>query len=181
MRELLIGITGNSGVGKSTVSTHLEKEHDFTVVEGSAYIRKQAQQIGVNLEAREDYDSFYRLLQLYKGLNCAVDHTLSHDAERLAHSGLRTKDGLEAIKSVGGLIVAVTCPTEVILERAEPDPKNATTPEGYEEMLQLDNSKDVLGSHTQWCIDRADYYIDNSGTVAETHNQINEIVHAHAR
>lgn len=81
----------------------------------------------------------------------------------------------------GGLIVAVTCPTEVILERAEPDPKNATTPEGYEEMLQLDNSKDVLGSHTQWCIDRADYYIDNSGTVAETHNQINEIVHAHAR
>jgi dephospho-CoA kinase len=181
MRELLVGVTGNPGVGKTTVSSRLEKEHGFTVIEGSAYLRQQASQVGVNLEAREDYDSFYRLLQIYEGLNCVIDHTLSHDAKRLAHSGLRTKTGLEAIKSAGGLIIAVTCPTETVLERVEPGPKNATAPKEYEEILRLDNSQDAFGSHTQWCIDHADYYIDNSGSITATHQQVDETIQAHTR
>jgi dephospho-CoA kinase len=66
-RQLLLGLTGLSGSGKTSNAEWLGAERGFTLFEGSISIAREAARAGVALDSREAYETFYRIQQGLKG------------------------------------------------------------------------------------------------------------------
>lgn len=166
IERLLVGMTGYSGTGKSTISKHLADTYGFYVQEGSVLIRQVASERGQTLTSRVDYEETFRATQKSRGMTWLSESLLASSGERLLHAGLRAKCDLKNIKQAGGMIIALICPEELCVERIDSsNPKNPTTIEEYRQHQALENNPDEngYGAHTSWCIDNADYRIYTSG------------------
>ena len=161
--NLIIGLAGAPGTGKTTVSKHLEKVYGFTVFEGSEHLKKTAAAEGIALITRQDYDEFHRQKQQIYGLTWLSDTALAIGAERLVFSGIRTRPNALKLRSVGGFIVALHCPPEQCIARMDPNnPKNVKTVKEYNQQLAQQESPTDEGAHSLWVVDNADYTLDTS-------------------
>lgn len=176
-KRIIIGLTGLSGTGKSTVSEHLTSEHGFHVLEGSAVLKRIATEDGVTLSAREDYDKFFREQQRLRGMDWLSRMVMDSDGDRVMQGGLRSRSDFNNIRRNGGHILALVCPPEICVQRVDPaNPKNPTTLEAYEAQVALEESKDEFGMHTEWCVTNADYTFDTSKPLKATYNDIDSVI-----
>lgn len=176
--QLILGLTGHPGTGKSTLCDYLAKEHGFLVLEGSAVIKQYAGKMGIKLASRDSYDAFFRNRQRTHGMTWLSDITISADHDRVLQGGLRSRYDFGQIKSVGGFTLALTCPSQTALERIDTsNPKNPNTIEEYELHKHLEESNnDEYGTHTAWCVANADYMLDTAKPLDETCNEVDILI-----
>lgn len=175
--RLVLGVTGEPGTGKSTLSDYLADTHDFLVLEGSILLKKYAGELGMKLTSRDSYDTFFRQQQRIRGMAWLSDITLSATHNRVLQAGLRSKYDFRQIKNGGGFIIGLTCPPAIALGRMDTtNPKNPQTVEEYRQHQLIEESKDEYGNHTMWCVEHADYQLDTSKPLTETYHELDDIV-----
>lgn len=175
--RLIMALAGPPQTGKSTIAEYLHDEHDFLVFEGSSYMQSAANEQGVRLTSRADYDTFHRAMQVQKGLTWLADCALGEDTERLVFSGLRTRPNSLRLQAAGGVIIGLACPPEICVGRADlTNPKNAKTPEDYEADLRTHESNDDNGSHCVWVTEHANVTLDTSQPIAVTFREIDVLI-----
>jgi len=176
----VLALTGYAGTGKTTISEYLKNKYGFVVVEGSALIRQIASEAGETLSLRRDYEEAFRTIQRVRGRAWIAETLLGLDDERLLQVGLRAEADLLRLKEIGGLVIALTCLPEVCLKRMnQNNPKSPHSLEEYAEHLINDDSPDEFGygSHTSWCVAKADYHLDTSSeSVEETFAEIDSLL-----
>lgn len=173
----VIGLTGRTGTGKTTVAAHLKDRWGFGVFEGSELLRGAARADGLVLDSRDSYERYYRRQQETRGASYLADIMLASDAERVVHCGLRSPADQLRIKQAGGVVVTLVCPPEICVSRIDiANPKNPSNLEEYVSQQALQDSSDDRGSHLTWVIANADHVVDTSGNLEETFASIDGIV-----
>jgi shikimate kinase len=176
--RLLLGLTGYSGTGKTTISKYLE-DKGFVIEDGSALISRAASERGHVPSSRQEYEDAFRTEQKYRGLSWLSESILAREGSRIVQAGLRAKPDYLNLRKHNGLIIALICPIEVCLGRIDgSNPKNPKTPDEYREYQAIENNPDAngYGTHTGWCIENADYWVDTSQPLGATLNEIDVIV-----
>ena len=177
--RIILAFAGHPNTGKSTLATYLEQQHGFFTFEGSGYLKVLAESEGVLLRNREDYSRYYRRSQEELGKSWLADTMLRRPEDRLLGNGLRNRADYRQIKAQGGFIIALTCPPEICIQRAdESDPKNPQTIEEYTHHVALDNggTDDNYGLHTAWVVEHADYGLDTSLPIGQTQTELDRII-----
>ena len=173
--RLIVGLSGHSGTGKSTICNYMKAEHGFLVLEGSTILKQYASEAGVSLTSRDTYEDFFRQRQRSHGKTWLSDITLSTAGDRVLQGGLRSKYDLHNIKRAGGFVLALICPPLVALQRIDTsNPKNPRTADEYEQHLVLEESADDYGLNTAWCVANADYSIDTANPLEQTYADIDK-------
>ena len=175
--RLVLGVTGSPGTGKSTVAQYLNDEHDFTIFESSSIIKARAKFDGLKLVDRAGYDSFFRNQQNIHGKSWLADLMIKSDVGNVVQSGLRAKYDFLRIKEAGGVVIALSCPPQICIDRIDTsNPKNPQTVDEYVEHQLIEESINDFGTHTNWCVNNADYNIDTSQPIADTLHLVSEVV-----
>ena len=176
--QLILGLTGFSGTGKTTVSNHLARKHGFELFEGSYWIKEAAKATGQTLTDRSSYEEMFREQQRQKGVSWLADMMLRSDSERVVQVGLRSKYDLLRIKQAGGAVIALECAPEICIERVDrANAKNPRTAKEYLAHQLLETSCDEFGSNTPWVVAHADYTVDTSGLEEITFSLVDSIVY----
>lgn len=179
--RLILGLTGDSGSGKTSTAAWLAEERGFTLFEGSTSIKRAASAEGVKLSTRQSYEDFYRLQQQTKGGAWLAAELLACEGDRIAQVGLRSRQDFWKLRSVGGIVVALICPEEVCLDRLDKtDPKNAKNLDEYRLNKAIENQPDRWGSSTDWVIARADYQIDTNRSPTIVQAELDKVIEADA-
>jgi dephospho-CoA kinase len=178
MKErLVLGLAGYPQTGKTTSSNYLADVHGFKIFECSRMIRSTASELGVDLDTRFSFDRFFREQQIVRGMSWLSDIILASEEKRILQTGLRSLYDFCNIKAAGGFVVALTCPPEICINRVDAsDAKNPLTLTEYVEHKASEESPNIYGSHTDWCVANADYTIDTSGPVEHTYSELDHVV-----
>ena len=175
--KIVLGLTGFSGTGKTTLAEYLSREHGFTLFENSSRLRHAAAEAGQTLSSRNDYEQFFRQQQVVRGLSWLSDEMLAIDADRLLQVGLRSPHDLRNIQRVGGRIIGLVCPPSVCITRIDTtDPKNPSTIEEYIQHQAIEESLLEVGSHTAWAVMNANYGLNTASPIEHTYAELNSIV-----
>lgn len=174
--RLILGLTGLSGTGKTTISRHFASAHGVDVQEDSSILKQVAAELGVVLSTRQDYEAFFREQQHLRGMDWLSRMVLERPGNRVMQAGLRSKYDFENVKRHGGYILALVCPPELCIQRVDAsNPKNPTTLEDYAAQVALEESGDQYGLRTQWCVEHADFTFDTSKLLEVTHSEVDAV------
>ncbi|PLX12043.1 MAG: hypothetical protein C0598_06810 [Marinilabiliales bacterium] len=178
----IIGITGTLGAGKGTIVDYLIKEKKYLHFSVRAYLIKQINKRGLEVnrdsmtmvanELRAQNNPAYVVEELYKdaiqsGINSVIE-------------SIRTPGEIEFLKSKGNFILLAVDADPVIrynritLRASETDTIDFNTFIANEkrEMTSTDPNKQNLSK----CIEKADFVLNNNGTVDELISQLNSII-----
>jgi dephospho-CoA kinase len=178
---LIIGITGTLGAGKGTIVEYL-KGKGFNHYSVRKYLTEEIKRRGlpvnrdsmvlVGNDLRAKNSPSYIVEQLYEkarkeGKNCIIE-------------SLRTIGEVEGLKKKGKFFLfAVDAEPKTRYERAV-GRGSETDKVSYETFLENEkremNSNDPNKQNISACMKMADFKINNSGTIKELHNKIEEIL-----
>lgn len=180
-KELLLGITGGAGSGKTTLADHIGRAYKARIFEASTLIRESAitnwKEPPTN---RDEYIAQFRYEQARRHNKAWLSsHVIDSPESYIVFSGLRSRYDVMNLQRAGGLVVALVCPPELAAER-EASRKNITLDfDAYMESERSENSEDNYGPHLDWCIQHADTHIDTSAPFGDILRQLNDIVAQH--
>lgn len=122
---MLIGLSGKKRVGKDTCGHWLEVKHDFTRVSFAALLKKQATRLG--WDGRKDergrkllqdlgmvvrnYDENFWVDAAFREL-AKLERTTGQ--EKFVITDVRFKNEAREIKEVGGIMIRITSPNEIV-------------------------------------------------------------------
>jgi len=182
---IVIGLTGTIGSGKNIVAEILKSRFDSWYVSLSSVIRAEIEKKRRVLSRTSLQDHGDELRKKYGGhilAKLAVEY-LQRNKKVIIIDGIRNPGEIEWLKNRFGndfILIAIDAPREMRYERTikrnrENDPKS------WEEFLEADErdlgtNQPEHGQHTRACLDKADFFIDNSGTEEELRKKVNEII-----
>lgn len=175
--QLVIGLVGHIGSGKTSVSKYLQdnygaKEYRFSQILmdilDRLYLpheRAHLQNLGKSLRAELGKDVIVN----------AFRHDLEKDqSEMLIVDGIRYENEVEMLKEKGGQLIFVTASPEVRYERAVARGEKGEAEITFEQFLESEKAE--TEKHIEMIEDSADYIIDNSGTLDELHEKVDRIM-----
>ncbi len=181
---MIIGITGTLGAGKGTVADYLVKKKDFKHYSATAFITEEIIKRGlpvnrdsmvlVGNDLRAHHGSSYIIEKLY-------EQAISDGGDAVIES-IRTVGEVMAMESkLGFYLLAINANIQLRYDRikkraGEKDSISfdAFSKQEASEMMSTDINKQNL----QECIRRANYLINNDGTIEDLNNQIEKILQA---
>ncbi|MFC1741405.1 AAA family ATPase [Nanoarchaeota archaeon] len=187
---MIVGITGPICAGKGRTAEIFRKKgfahHSF-----SAEIRQVAKERGIEVNRRSLGKLGADLRKESPDFSILGAKVLNHirkDILKGAHifvvEGLREFDELYLFREhemenpdFRFVLIGVDSPQELRYRRLRLRKRHGD-PETFEEFAEIDN-KEIKGGGGQEvgkCMKLADYIIDNSGTIAELENKVNEII-----
>lgn len=180
MTQLIIGITGLNGAGKSTMAQYLKDEKDFTHLSFRTFISKELEKRGLPLtreemrklanEIRSEHGSgyFFRQMKQY----------FDDNEGSVVIESLRTINEVQHLKDIGGILFAAVAPQEEryrrVIERG-----SSTDKVTFEEFKELEEKESVSEDNDKQnlpkVVAQADYRIENSDLEAFL-KKVDEIV-----
>jgi dephospho-CoA kinase len=177
--QLVIGLVGRIGSGKTAVSEYLQekygaKEHRFSQILmdilDRLYLpheRAHLQNLGRSLRAELGEDVIVN----------AFRQDLERDiSEILIVDGIRYENEVELLKEKNGVLLFVTAEPEVRYERAVKRGEKGEAEITFEQFLESEKAE--TEKHIEAIRESADYTIDNSGTLEGLYKKVDEIIEA---
>jgi len=178
---IIIGITGHIGAGKGTVVEYLTEIKGFKHFSARTFITKEIKRRGlpvdrdsmtlVSNDLRQTYSPSYIIESLYKeakerGVDCIIE-------------SIRTPGEVDALRSIGHFfLLAVTADLPVRYQRVVLR-AGVTDNISFETFVMQDEreaaSTDPHKGNINECIRRADYVLNNNGSVQTLHKEIEDV------
>jgi dephospho-CoA kinase len=175
----IIGLVGHPSCGKDTVAEFLVTQFGFKHISTGDLIREYAKSKVDGELTREKLHVISRQLRAEYGAGTLAEMALKTAGNKLAISGLRTIAEAEKVKQAGGKIVCITAPIKLRYERAKARGRVGEDID-LEKFAEIESreshSSDPNGQNTEGVIALADYTIQNVGTLAQLHSQVEKIV-----
>ncbi len=184
MLDLVIGLTGAKAGGKGEVAEYL-KTIGFAYLSLSDIVRNEASRRKMEKYTTKDLQDIGNELRQQYGLGVLAKMTIDEMQKMKLHKyvidGIRNPGEVEELRKLENFyLIAVDAEQyrrwEFMQKRAR-----ASDPKTWEEFLVMDNrdrgSGEVkIGQQVSACINLADYKIENSGTLFELHEKIEEVL-----
>jgi len=178
---MIIGIAGTLGAGKGTVVEYLKQE-GFLHYSSSGRLKEILEERGLlsdrpHLSALAD-----ELLQTYQGgvLEASYKKAQAEGAKNYILESIHRLSELEFMRSIGAIIIGVDAETNVRYERSvrrqEGEKDNVTYDEFLSHIEREENGKGEGTPNIRAVLEQADFVLNNNGTLAELHQQIDEIL-----
>jgi dephospho-CoA kinase len=169
-KQLLVGIVGQPLAGKDELGRQLQTHHGFREVSSSDRLRKHMASFNLGDPTPENMNSVSTGLRRDYGADFLVRWILNESPliTRLSISGLRLVGEIETLKSLGGIVVAVTAPQRIRFERRTLRNRlgDDLTWEQFVEFEKLESeSTDPLRHNVNAVIKLADYVLVNDSDV----------------
>jgi dephospho-CoA kinase len=179
---LIIGITGTLGAGKGTIVDYLVEQKKFTHFSVRGYLLKEIRlrgieenrdnMVAVANELRKKYGSSYIVEQLYQEAKQSGKNTIIES--------IRNTGEIEGLKKLGTFILlAVDAAPDLRYQRIV-ERQSETDRISYNEFIANEQremeSSDPNAQNIKACMDQADFYLENNGTIEELHLQIDHII-----
>ncbi len=178
-KKIVIGLTGPISGGKGTVGGFL-RQKGFFFTSLSDRIREEIAKRGEEITREKLQDVGDELRQKF-GANVLAERTwaLVSRKEKVAIDSIRNLEEIEFLKTkVGFVLIGVTAPRELRYQRMKERVRGGE-PVEWQEFVRLDE-KDFdsglgkLGRNIQACLDKADFLIENTGTLEELKEKVEE-------
>jgi dephospho-CoA kinase len=176
MKQILIGLIGTIGAGKTTVSDYLVKKGFFRVVMGDL-VREKTREKRMEL-TRENLQAVQKEYRGKFGEEYFIKETVKRlkdsGKEKLLIDGIRTPIDAEEAKKAGAIIILVDAPARIRFERLK-----ARKREGDAQTMQdfLEQEK------AEWGLFRfnetlryVNYKLENYGSIKELYKNTDELV-----
>lgn len=180
---MIIGITGSLGGGKGTVVGYLIEKYGFKHYSSSGRLTELLEERGETV----DRDGMNRIANELRAANPAgvpADTFKKYEAEDgesdAIFESLHSVPEVEFIKSVGGVVIAVTADPDIRYERISKrgSVKDNVTKEEFiaQQEREEKGSSDPNKSNIFDTLKEADFTIQNNGTLEELHAQVDRIL-----
>ena len=180
---MIIGITGSLGGGKGTVVDYLTTKKNFKHYSSSDLLVEILKERGETV----DRDGMNRVANELRAKNPAgvpaetYQRYQAEDGESDAiFEALHSVPEVEFVKSIGGVVLGVTADPEVRYGRIQSrgGVKDAVSKEKFIEQQQREEtgSSDPNKSNIFDALQAADFVIENNGTLAELHEQVDNFL-----
>ncbi len=176
MKQILIGLLGTIGAGKTTVSDCLVKKGFYRVIMGDL-VREKATQNGLKLtrenlgktqeEYRDKYGPDYFIKEAIKRLKDSKKAKLLVD-------GIRLPIDADRAKFEGAKLILADAPAEIRFERLKQRKRedDAQTIDKFMEQEKAEWKRFDFEKTLEYI----DYTLNNSGNLEELYTQINDIL-----
>ena len=175
----IIGLTGEIGAGKDVFCEYVQKTSEVPVfclkfsnslsevlkIFFDEISREDQQWLGIKLRERFGNDILAKAMK--KKIN-GIESGL------IILNGIRYMDEFDMIKSVGGSIVYVTADSKIRWERLQSREEKTDDQASYDKFLEL--SKAATELTISKIGEKADYIIDNNGSLEDCYRQIQDIL-----
>lgn len=180
---MIIGITGSLGGGKGTVVDYLKDKKGFSHYSSSDHLVSLIEERGESV----DRDAMYRMGNELRATDPAgvpaATYAKYEDEDGVSDvifEALHTVAEAEFIKSVGGIVIAVTADPDIRYERISKrgSVKDNVTKEEFiaQQEREEKGTGDPDKSSIFDTINAADFVIENNGTVEELQRQVDAIL-----
>lgn len=175
--KIILGLIGRIGSGKTVAADYLVRKYGVGYLRFSDVLRDILQRIH-KPDTRENLQNLGIALRkcFGEGVLAGVlrKDILASTREVIVVDGVRYEDEVQMIKDVGGKIVYVTAPQELRFERTVGRGTRGESGLTFQQFRENENREtekmiDVLG-------ERAEYRIDNTGTVEDLKRKVDAIV-----
>lgn len=176
MKRILVGVVGQPLAGKDQLAARLQSHHGFREASSSDRLRKHMASFNLGEPTPENMNVVSTGLRQEFGADFLVRWILNENPRvpRLSISGLRLVGEIGTLKSLGGIVVAVTAPQRVRFERRKLRNRlgDDLTWEQFCDFEQLESeSPDPLKHNVNAVIKMADYVLANDTDIgAFLHN-----------
>lgn len=171
---MIVGLTGKNASGKGEAAQFL-KMHGFTYYSLSDEIREEAKERGIK-PGRENLIRLGTELRQMNGptfLAARVNEKiLKYPGRNYIVDSIRNPAEVEELrKNADFVLIAVDAPMNVRFDRSarRGRPGDAKTLDEFDSLEEKENLKNPSGQQLDKCIEMADFYISNDGTIKEFH------------
>lgn len=176
-KQILIGLLGTIGSGKTTLSDYLAKKHGFYRVIMGDLIREKARQEGLELtrenlgKTQEKYHKIYGKDFL---INEALKKLRNSGKTKLLIDGIRTPRQAEKSKEEGALLILVDAQKKIRFARLRAR-KRENDPQNFEQFKEQEEHEWKLFDFKK-TLKYVDCKIDNSRSVKELYKEIDNLL-----
>nr|AIA12697.1 AAA domain protein [uncultured bacterium] len=171
----ILAVLGEKLSGKDTIAQYLVDRHGAYHTRYSHFLDEILTILGLPITRRNENDLGYGLRQYFGEdvlSRAQTQRILKSDADLIVINGLRFQSDLDQARSLGAHLIYVTAPKELRFKRAlERGEKAESSREIFEAQEQ-----EVYEINTPRFGAQADYKIENTGTLEELQQKIEDIL-----
>lgn len=178
----ILALVGHPSVGKDTVAEHLVSTRGYAHVSTSDVIRRHVADNGLGEPTRELMQKIGKLLRDEHGGDYLVRAGIEHAAGTpTIFSGLRTLAELEAVKTAGGICLAITADTKIRYRRCV---ERGRLVEGmtFEKFMEEEEREranpDPNAQNVVAVVEASDILVSNDGTLEELYDKVDRSLDA---
>jgi len=179
---MIIGLTGSLAAGKEVVSDFF-KEKGFIYFSLSNEVREVAKKRGIEL-TRKNLQDLGNELRETEGIGVLAKRVLNKIKENnnlnVIVDGVRNPAEIDVLKALNNFfLIAVDAPKEIRFDRFVKRNRESD-PNTWEGFLKVDSrdkgeGESETGQGVGKCMGRADFTLDNSGTLEEIQNKVERL------
>jgi dephospho-CoA kinase len=177
---MIIGLTGKLGSGKDSVLEYLVKEKGFGAFGTGDVVREYVKEFNWP-DTRDSQREMANMLSNKYGVDFLLKETIKRaEGENKVISGIRQPAEADYFnKEENAYLIAVDAPIEVRFSRMQTRARTGD-PQTLEELKEKEaeemgrSEKNV--QNISYCIDRADFELDNSGSKEELYKQVEKVL-----
>lgn len=176
MKQILIGLLGTIGSGKTTVSDYLVKKGFARVIMGDL-VREKAKQDGLKL-TRENLQATQKKYRSKYGQDYFIEEAIKRlrasRKSKLLVDGIRLPVDADKAKSEGARLILVDAPATIRFERLKKR-KREDDPKTIDRFMEQEKAEWRVFDFEK-TLEYVDYDINNSGNLEELYARVNDIL-----
>ncbi len=176
-KQIILGLLGTIGSGKTTASDYLISKGFFRVIMGDL-VREKAREEGLEL-TRENLGKTQEKYRTKYGADYFINETIKRlkesGRESLLIDGIRTPKDAEGAKREGAILILVDAKKNVRFERLKVRAREGEGKKTFKD-FERDEFREWEFFKFKETLDYVDYRLDNSGSVEELYKQIDSLL-----
>ncbi|MFH1401583.1 MAG: AAA family ATPase [Parcubacteria group bacterium] len=177
-KKIIIGLIGETGSGKDTVSDYIKKNYPEVLVLRFSDPLREALGIFLNEKRKEDQQWLAIVLRerfggdiLWQALKKKIENV---ESGIVILNGIRFADEYRGIKQIGGKIIYVTVDSKIRWQRVRSRGEKKDDRVSYKKFLQIERAATEL--QIPKLGQKADFIIKNDGSIEDFYARIKKVL-----